>query len=535
MVVMKGPCWLLVLVVLVVVGGCGEVKPSIDAPPVADPTLTVMVSGSGAVTSTPAGIDCPGTCSAAFPVGTSVTLAATATSPTIFTGWTSGCTPSRRDCTITVDADTAVAAGFATQGSKRWLMTAGAPSANANGRSVVANRGHLATAGQTNLPMMVGGKPATGGMFVARLDPATGQAAWLVNVANATLLEAAVDTDGNVIVSGHFSGMINLGTGNVASNASSTDIFIVKYAADDGAHVWSKVIGGTFFDFATAMTLGANGDVIVGGSFSRTVDFGNGPRTSTGGDVDDVYVARYAAATGQHVWSTTFGNADIEQVYGLAVDPAGSISAAGTFTGNLSVGPAFLQAGTTSDGMLVKLDGASGNVLFAKDLGGTGGDSASRIGVDGDGNIFVGGRFTPPMDLGGGALTIGPSFVAKFTAGGAHVWSRGVDADVERVVIDSFGQVVLGGLFRGSTDLGNGVMLPAAGAFDAFVAKLDADGTTLWGKRFGGTGNDGATGVGIDALDRIYVSGSFAGVADFDGETPTAAGATDVFVLGLEP
>jgi hypothetical protein len=162
-------------------------------------------------------------------------------------------------------------------------------------------------------------------MFVARLDPVTGQAAWIVNVANATPLEVVSDAEGNVIVGGHFSGMINLGVGNVASNANSTDIFLVKYGAADGAHVWSKVIGGTFFDFVTAMTIASNGEPIVGGSFSRTVDFGNGPRTSAGGDTDDVYVARFAAADGKHVWSTTFGNADYEQLYGLTIDGTGSI------------------------------------------------------------------------------------------------------------------------------------------------------------------------------------------------------------------
>lgn len=50
-------------------------------------SITVLGPGTGHVVSSPAGIDCGGTCSASFPAGTSVTLTATP-APTPFTGWT---------------------------------------------------------------------------------------------------------------------------------------------------------------------------------------------------------------------------------------------------------------------------------------------------------------------------------------------------------------------------------------------------------------------------------------------------------------
>jgi hypothetical protein len=133
---MKVYSWLLVL------AACGEVKTPPDAPtpPGGDPTLTVTVAGAGRVTSTPAGIDCPGMCSAPFTAGTQVTLAAATAAPTVFTGWTSGCAPSRRDCVLTVDADAMVAAGFAMQSAKRWLLTAGAQMSFSDG-----SRGTVAT------------------------------------------------------------------------------------------------------------------------------------------------------------------------------------------------------------------------------------------------------------------------------------------------------------------------------------------------------------------------------------------------------
>jgi RHS repeat-associated protein len=56
-------------------------------------TATVTVTGSGTVTSMPAGINCPATgCSAAFPFGSTVTLTAVPTVGHQFNGWLGGCT-----------------------------------------------------------------------------------------------------------------------------------------------------------------------------------------------------------------------------------------------------------------------------------------------------------------------------------------------------------------------------------------------------------------------------------------------------------
>lgn len=75
--------------------------------------LTVNTSGpaTGTVTSTPSGIDCPGTCSATFPSGTQLTLNA-ASSDGVFTGWSGSCSGSDT-CTVTLSGDSSVIATFA--------------------------------------------------------------------------------------------------------------------------------------------------------------------------------------------------------------------------------------------------------------------------------------------------------------------------------------------------------------------------------------------------------------------------------------
>jgi hypothetical protein len=69
-------------------------------------------TGSGDVTSSPAGIACDATCQASFPAGTSVTLTATPAASSIFTGWSGACSSSAI-CHVTMDQAKFVTATFA--------------------------------------------------------------------------------------------------------------------------------------------------------------------------------------------------------------------------------------------------------------------------------------------------------------------------------------------------------------------------------------------------------------------------------------
>jgi phospholipase C len=78
------------------------------APPV---QLSVSVSGSGTVASTPAGITCPGTCTASFPSGTIVTLAAEPSPGYHFSGFGGAC--SGVTCQLAMSQNASVSAAFA--------------------------------------------------------------------------------------------------------------------------------------------------------------------------------------------------------------------------------------------------------------------------------------------------------------------------------------------------------------------------------------------------------------------------------------
>ena len=102
---------------LILLTGCGGGSSSGNPNPNPNPTptsqLTVQSSGtgSGVVTSTPAGISCGQTCSSSFTQGSQVTLNAVADPGSVFAGWNGPCSGTAA-CTLTMTANQTVMATF---------------------------------------------------------------------------------------------------------------------------------------------------------------------------------------------------------------------------------------------------------------------------------------------------------------------------------------------------------------------------------------------------------------------------------------
>jgi len=115
-----------------------------------------------------------------------------------------------------------------------------------------------------------------------------------------------------------------------------------------------------------------------------------------------------------------------------------------------------------------------------------------------------------------------------------HLWSKGFggyNVDYGQVVAqDAAGNVYVTGTFSGAINLGGGSLV-SAGASDIFLAKYSSTGAYLWGKRFGGTGNDHGNGVGVDAVGNVAVTGDFTGTGDFELTNLVSLGGSDMFLV----
>ncbi len=120
-------------------------------------------------------------------------------------------------------------------------------------------------------------------VFLARLD-SSGFPVWAQSFGDSAdqhLTSLAVDTSGNVTVTGQFQGTIDFGDG-AHTSAGGNDIFVAKIDAS-GLPLWSKTFGDvSFAQSGRSISADPSGGVIIAGVFGGTVDFGGGSLTCKG-------------------------------------------------------------------------------------------------------------------------------------------------------------------------------------------------------------------------------------------------------------
>ncbi len=111
--------------------------------------------------------------------------------------------------------------------------------------------------------------------------------------------------------------------------------------------------------------------------------------------------------------------------------------------------------------------------------------------------------------------------------------SKGND-DIGDIATDAFGNVYIASRFHGDVDLGDGVVHKSKGKIDVLVAKLDPSGAVVWGKSFGGTGNDRPFAIAVTVAGEVVVGGLFEDIVNFGEGNVNALGSSAAFVLRLK-
>ena len=430
-------------------------------------------------------------------------------------------------------------------GEFRWATRAGGTGGDLGQGVAIDGSGNVLVAGYFTGTADFGGGPATAigsyDLFVAKYT-ASGAYFWARHFGGTGLVvgqSVAVDANGDVAVTGYFTGTVDFGGGPLTS-AGSYDIFVMKLSGADGSPLWAKRFGSPNDDIGYGVAVDGGGNVLVTGYFRDAADFGGGPLTSTYGGIT-LFVAKFSAG-GAHLWSKSFWNTGVAIGYGIAADGAGNVAVTGSFTGRINFGGGDLTSAGGHDAFVASFSPDGGH-RWSKRFGSTSFDRGYGVAVDRGGDVAVTGLFTYTVDFGGGPVTSAGSndgFVAKLSGtDGAHLWSKrfgstNVDYGYA-VAVDAGGNVAVTGFFQGTVDFGGGPLV-SAGLEDIFVEKLAGpDGAHLWSKRFGGTSTDYGYGVAIDGAGNVLSTGYFQNSADFGGGPLTSAGRQDAFVLSLGP
>lgn len=395
-------------------------------------------------------------------------------------------------------------------------------------------------------------------MLVAKLDPATGNAAWTFTAGDDKdqYVTSLAPASGGIGVIGTFKGTLDFdpvqGLIDPVVNTGTTFIDYLAGLSDAaGAALWAKKVnlGGGKLN-AIAGSPGKDYVVVCGAAMNNAAGLG---AVGTPGGANDVLVAALKVSDGTVLWAKLFGGALDQTCATAAMDAAGNVTLAGSFAGTLDFGLGEISAAPIASTerilWVAKLSGADGSALAAKAFGSTGSMAPYDVALDPQGNAVVVGMFNAASTLGGQPTTpLGTSdgFALKLDTSLAPVWARrfggasGV-ASIQGVGVDSTGKLTVAGNFRGTLDGGPaGATLQSAlpATLEVFVLALDgASGQTLCAAHFGDAASvgSGATAVAINssgagaAKDQIAIVGSFTKVIDFGGQTTalSASGSTN--------
>ena len=362
----------------------------------------------------------------------------------------------------------------------------------------------------------------------------------------------AVDSVGNAYVTGN-TGSANFPTTAGTFDASlggDADAFVTKLNASGTALVYSTYIGGSGSDGARGIAIDSSGSAYITGQTTSS-DFPTTPGalSTVKGGVTTSFVTKLSPDGSSLAYSTYLGGNYYELPGAIAVDASGSAYVTGkTYSADYPTTPGAFQtvaAGApdnTDEAYVTKLSPDGSALVYSTYLGGaTDAESGVAIAVDSAGNAFVaGGTLSSDFPTTPGAFQTtersrGDGFLTKLNAdGSALVYSTylgGSDYDFPLgITIDPAGNAYLVGttLSMDFPTTPGAFRAAFAGASDAFVTKVNPDGTGLiFSTYLGGAATDSGYGIGVDGSGNVVVAG-YTGSSNF----PTTPGAISAVFKG---
>lgn len=250
---------------------------------------------------------------------------------------------------------------------------------------------------------------------------------------------------------------------------------------------YASYLGGSGNDVSSGIATDPAGNVyLAGGASSTNLATTSGVfQSAIGGSPNDAFVAKFSPS-GALIYMTYLGGRRNDYAVGIAADAAGNAYITGiTNSADFPVTSGAFQktfAGQGGNGckptwfgdaFVVKLSADGSQLVYSTYLGGRRDDFASAIAVDSGGNAYITG-FTISLDFPTTSGAYQPSFA-------------GVGGQVGKPICSG---------------------LPWFNTGDAFVAKLNANGSALvFSTYLGGSSDEVASTIAVDSSGNAYVGG----------------------------
>lgn len=440
-----------------------------------------------------------------------------------------------------------------------WALSSGTTTTNESAEAIGSDpSGNVYVAGNFSATIDFDPGPGvtnlgTGGardIFIAKYT-SLGAFVWVKRIsgaANQVVYKMVVDATG-IYITGTYDGLTDFDPSAATFNVNTIggiDSFFAKYDLN-GNLLWVDAVRSTSTDKVAGLFVDASQNVYITGSIGANTDMDPSAASlvlaPTG--LPNAYFAKYNSTGGLIFANLISGN--FSEGTDISADLSGNVYVTGSFTNSCDFDPSAASASLTtnptniSDIFLAKYD-ASGNFVFAKKIGGPGGDIAYQVATDISGNVFLGGSYSNACDFDPDAATYTISatgfdfFVAKYTSSGNLVWVNGfgssssVDA-CYGLDLDAIGNVYITGSTFGFVDFDPGpasFILNCTG-YSVFLAEYTNNGALI----YAGTPNVLSQGNDLVVNSSIYLAGSFNNTGDFDfspaTNTLSSNGARDIF------
>lgn len=403
--------------------------------------------------------------------------------------------------------------------------------------------------------------------FIQKLD-SLGNYVWAVRIGGTgadIARSVAINSAGEVIISGTFTNQVDMNPGtstnNFGSASTGTNSFILKLSSA-GTYINCIALAGTGTEAILDLQIDGTDAIYTTGYFMGTVDFDPGAGTANFSsflNTEDIFIAKYNSnLTYNTAIALGSGNTDIG--YGLAFDPSGNLLATGEYRGTVDFDPSGVTNSLTcisqQDVFVAKYPNNLSSNIYAKSFSGTNNEKGYAIVSDNAGNAYITGEFAGKVDFNpstaaadtlfftSGASSTADAFLVKLDPSGNLVWADQIarmnmagGVYGRSLAIDPQNNIYMTGDFQGYTDFdpsGDTASITWGGNRDMYIAKYDQNGNYLWAFNVGSNMADMGRCIVYDSRS-LFVSGYFTSSVDFNPSTAPSGGTNLLTSSGSTP
>jgi hypothetical protein len=344
--------------------------------------------------------------------------------------------------------------------------------------------------------------------------------------------------NGYIYIAGILSGSVDMDPGPSVYNLYGPRPFIVKMDTI-GNFIWAKSFGSyNGVDVVNGLKVDNNENVFITGSFNESFSF-NGTQQTSNGNNDVYFLKFNNQGQEEWCKTFGSNSTNSESGESIAIDSNGDILVAGMFSGSVDfdAGPGdfTLTSIGIRSGFIAKYN-QNGNHINTAKIDGSNNASESRIySIDiNNSSIYVAGSIYGTVDMDPGTLIfnetqLNSGFILKLDPQFNLIWNKIISTtggSEGKIVKTKFNDVYLSGYMSGTTDLDpdptNSLIYSGGGTY---VVKLNENGIFIWGAGFINTSDpltmntysytNYPNGIAI-SNSAVYIAGGFTGPVDFN-------------------